>query len=246
MIKAAFFDLDGTLVNSIGGLRASMNIVMNKLGFHEISENQTKRYIGDGYARFVERSLQASADKLYEKAEKAERKNPELAMELEMQADDALAAYDEACEEYLKAFEVHFMDDSGPYDGMTETLEELKKRGIKMACITNKPEIATEKTLKTAGIRDYFSFIVCDDGVIPRKPDPAGCFKAMEALGVERDEVIYLGDTGTDMKTAVNAGFISVGCLYGFRDKKELLANGAKYLIKEPKELIKLLDDYSI
>ena len=74
MIKAAFFDLDGTLVDSVGGLMASMNIVMRKLGFPEITPKQTKQYVGNGYQVFVEKSLKAASEKLYRKAEKAEHK----------------------------------------------------------------------------------------------------------------------------------------------------------------------------
>ncbi len=242
MIKAAFFDLDGTLVDSVGGLQTSMNIVMKKLGFDEITEEQTKKFIGNGYQVFVEKSLKATADRRYFKAEKLAHKNPDMAMELEMQADDALAAYDEACEEYLKVYAVHFMDNSDAYPGMRETLAELRNRGIKLACITNKPVIATAKTLEQAFGKDYFDYVVCDDGVIPKKPDITGCRKAMDALGVASEEVVYLGDTKTDMITAKNADFIAVGCLYGFRDRKELVESGADYLISTPSELPGLID----
>lgn len=221
----------------------SMNIVMRKFGYREIDEKQTKRYVGSGYQKFVECSLKAAADALYRKAEKLEHKDPDKAMELEMQADDVLASYDEACEEYLKVFAEHFMDNSDPYPGMTETLDTLKKRGIRLACITNKPKVAAEKTLDKAFGHGYFDYIVCDDGIIPRKPDPAGCRIAADALNVGASEIIYIGDTKTDMLTAANAGLKSVGCLYGFRDKKELEENGAGYLISEPCELIKIIDE---
>ncbi len=242
MIKAAFFDLDGTLVNSIGGLQASMNIVMRKFGFDEISEEQTKQYVGNGYQKFTECALKATADRLYAKAEKAEHKNPDAAMELEMQADDVLASYEDACEEYLRAYADHYLDNSEPYPGMIETLDTLKAQGIKLACITNKPKLPTDKTLNEAFGEGYFDFVVCDDGIVPRKPDPTGCHNAMKALGVNSDEVIYLGDTKTDMQTAVNAGLKSVGCLYGFRDEAELKSNGANYLINKPLELLPIVE----
>ncbi len=242
MIKAAFFDLDGTLVNSIGGLKASMNLVMKKFGYNEISAEQTKQYVGNGYRKFTECALKATADSLYAKAEKAERKNPDVAMELEMEADDVLASFDDACEEYLKVYAEHYLDDSAPYPGMVETLKQLKAKGIKLACITNKPKVPTDKTLAEAFGEGYFDYVVCDDGIVPRKPDPTGCHNAMKALGVNPDEVVYLGDTKTDMQTAVNAGLTSVGCLYGFRDEAELKANGANYLIKEPLELLPIVE----
>ena len=243
MIKAAFFDLDGTLVDSIGGLRASMNLVMKKFGYNEISVEQTRQYVGNGYRKFTECALKATADSLYAKAEKAERRNPDEAMELEMQADDVIASFDEACEEYLKVYAEHYLDDSAPYDGMVETLTKLKAKGIKLACITNKPKVPTDKTLSEAFGAGFFDYVVCDDGIVPRKPDPTGCKNAMKALGVGKDEVIYLGDTKTDMQTAVNAGLKAVGCLYGFRDEAELKSNGADYLIKEPLELLPIVDE---
>ena len=242
MIKAAFFDLDGTLVNSIGGLKTSMNLVMKQFGFDEISDEQTKKYVGNGYQKFVDCALKATADRLYAKAEKLESKDPDKAMELEMQADDVMASYEDACEAYFEVYAEHYLDNSDPYPGMKETLAKLKDMGIKLACITNKPKVPTAKTLDEAFGHDYFDYVVCDDGIVPRKPDPTGCKNAMEALGVSADEVIYLGDTKTDMQTAVNAGFRSVGCLYGFRDEKELKDNGAVYLIKEPLELIPIVE----
>ena len=245
MIKAVFFDLDGTLVDSAAGLMNSMNIVMRKFGFDEISPEQTKQFIGNGYRVFTEKALQAAADRLYEKAEKLEKKDPDAAMELEMQADDVLAAYDEACAEYLRAYALHYLDGSAAYPGMKETLEELRSRGLRLACITNKPEIAASKTLEQVFGKDIFDYLVCDDGIIPKKPDITGCRRAMAALGVNADEVVYAGDTGTDMLTAKNAGFKAVGCLYGFRDKKELVENGADYLIKEARELTELIDRLS-
>lgn len=238
MVKAVFFDLDGTLVDSVGGLMTSMNLVMDKFGFDRIDAQQTKKYVGNGYQKFVDRALQATADRLYAEAEKAERKDPDKAMELEMQADDVMAAYDDACTEYLRVFKDHFLDDSDAYPGMRETLDELKAHGIKLACITNKPVEATQKTLDKAFGPGIFDYVVCDDGIVPRKPDPTGCFNAMKALGVEKDEILYLGDTGTDMKTAKNAGLTAVGCLYGFRSKKELTDSGADCLISKPEELL--------
>ncbi len=242
MIKAAFFDLDGTLVNSIGGLRTSMNLVMRKFGFNEITAEQTKQYVGNGYQKFTECALKATADSLYTKAEKLEHRDPDKAMELEMQADDVIASYEDACEEYLKVYAEHYLDDSAPYPGMTDTLNWLKSQGISIACITNKPKVPTDKTLAEAFGELHFDYVVCDDGIIPRKPDPTGCRMAMEALEINAGEVVYLGDTKTDMLTAANAGLISVGCLYGFRDEQELKSSGAEYLISEPSELIPIIE----
>ena len=219
-----------------------MNLVMKKFGYNEISAEQTKQYVGNGYKKFTECALKATADSLYAKAEKAERKNPDAAMELEMQADDVLASFDEACEEYLKVYADHYLDDSAPYSGMVETLNQLKAKGLKLACITNKPKVPTDKTLAEAFGEGFFDYVVCDDGIVPRKPDPTGCHNAMKALGVSPKEVVYLGDTKTDMQTAVNAGLTSVGCLYGFRDEAELKSNGANYLIKEPLELLTIVE----
>ena len=159
-----------------------------------------------------------------------------------MQADDVLASFDEACEEYLKVYADHYLDDSAPYPGMVETLNQLKAKGLKLACITNKPKVPTDKTLAEAFGEGFFDYVVCDDGIVPRKPDPTGCHNAMKALGVSPEEVVYLGDTKTDMQTAVNAGLTSVGCLYGFRDEAELKSNGANYLIKEPLELLTIVE----
>ena len=214
-MKAVVFDLDGTLLDTIEDIADSMNHVLDQHGFpcHSISEY--KLFVGDGAANLIKRSV-CGAGASY----------------------DMLAQLEEGYRaEYLK----RHADKTKPYDGIPELLAALTDRGIKKAVLSNKPHNSTEKV-----IAHYFPDIVFD-AVIgqrpghPIKPDPGGVLEILGILGVKKEDILYVGDTGTDMLTAKAAGLKAVGALWGFRDKAELAANGADVYAGQPMDLIDLL-----
>lgn len=126
-----------------------------------------------------------------------------------------------------------------PYEGIPELLEELKKRGMKIAVLSNKPHHATLDVIESLFGKDYFDVVQGQVDGVPIKPDPAGVFRILDRFGLNADEVLYMGDTATDMKTGKAAGAFTVGVLWGFRDRKELEEGHADAIIAQPLDLLK-------
>lgn len=214
--KLIIFDLDGTLVNSIEGLAYSMNNVLRmlKLPTHSIEEYKT--FVGKGIKKLVFNAL------------------PE-----EYRSDKYVSSCNEfMLEDYLSNWEKNMQI----YDGITELLDELKKRGILIAINTNKNQkivdLIEKKTLKKW---DFFSV----NGLTPfteKKPDPSSALSIVKKANVLPSETIFIGDSEIDIMTAKNAGMYSVSVLWGYRSKEELVKYEPDTFIEKPSELINLLD----
>lgn len=213
MKKAIIFDLDGTLLNTLGDLRNAANEALRLRGLPPRSLEEIQCFIGNGVRNLMRRCL------------------PEGAPDTEI--DAALA-------DFKRYYGAHLCDSTVPYDGISELLCELRKRGMKVGVLSNKLDAATQ-TL----IRHYFpgqaDVVFGEHSDIPRKPDPTSCHMVMEQLGVQPEEVLYVGDSGVDMQTARNAGLTAVGVTWGFRSRAVLLENGAHALIDRPEQLLQLL-----
>ena len=211
--KAVIFDLDGTLVNSLDDIADSVNAMLEGYGFptHEIEKY--RHFVGNGSQKLMERTLPE------DKAASAEF------------VKDALAKYKEI-------YDVHLLEKTRPYTGINELLSALKKYRIPVAICTNKHMEAATKIVNILFEKDLFQEVLGDRPGHPKKPDPATPLEIAKNLGVQPEEVAYLGDSSVDMQTAVRAGFLPVGVLWGFRDKEELIANGAKVLLEKPQELL--------
>jgi len=142
-------------------------------------------------------------------------------------------------EEYKKCW----AETTRPYQGIPELLEELQTREIPMVILSNKPHESTTSVVEHFFPEYDFKVIRGALPDVPVKPDPAGALQIAAELGIETQRFIYLGDTNTDMQTAAAAGMFAAGVLWGFRTADELTANGAKALLKEPRDLLPLLDD---
>ena len=124
-----------------------------------------------------------------------------------------------------------------PYPGIVELLEELKGLRAKLGVISNKPHANTVDVIEQVFGDEIFDWVQGQTEEIPRKPDPAGALYTARRLGVSPKECLYIGDTGTDMKTGTAAGMYTVGVLWGFRDRKELQETGAMEIVEEPSQL---------
>lgn len=216
--KAVLFDLDGTLLDTLEDLGNAANRVLTRNGF-PIHTLDTYRYlVGDGVAMLMNRAI------------------PE-----DKRNDDTIRVCVHAFqEEYGRTWNMK----TKPYDGVAEMLDALVVHGLKIAILSNKPDEFTKRCV-TEFLPDWtFDMILGQRDSFPRKPDPAGAKEIAKCMNVPPSHFIYLGDTAVDMKTAVAAGMFPVGALWGFRTGGELLENGAKVLIKRPKELLNLLDYY--
>ncbi|MBQ9384572.1 MAG: HAD family hydrolase [Ruminiclostridium sp.] len=213
MFRYVFFDLDGTLLNTLDDLAAAGNFALRTLGLPEYDTDKYRYMVGNGIPKLIERMLPGNAgDALTEKAH-------------------AL---------FSEYYALHSEDMTRPYEGIPEMLAELKRLDIGTAVITNKDAVFAD-TL----IRKYFG----DDigrvyGSVPgapRKPDPYWVNIALKEYGAAKSEVLYLGDSCVDMQTAANAGLTGAGVLWGFRDREELVGNGAKYICTVPADILDII-----
>ena len=211
--QAVIFDLDGTLLDTLADLADSVNLVLRRNNLPEHELQQYKYFIGDGLTNLVRKALPT-----------------------ELAADDATVT------RYLKAVSEEYNErwskKTRPYTGIPELLRELKNRGIRTAVFTNKPDPVAQKVIRHF-FQDFPFEIV--RGAIPSqpiKPDPSGALAIANEMNLFPNQFIYLGDTGTDMKTANAAGMYPVGVLWGFRTGKELIRNGAKILLEKPEQLL--------
>jgi phosphoglycolate phosphatase len=213
--KAVIFDLDGTLLNTIQDLADSVNIVLRRFGFPEHDVESYKYFVGDGIEELACRALP------------------------ENHRDEAALARSIAAirEEYSK----RWANNTCPYEGIPELLDALTARNIKTAILSNKPDESTKATVSKLLPKWHFQFIVGASPAVPKKPNPKAALEIARSLDISPDELIYVGDTATDMATAVAAGMYPVGALWGFRTAEELTQSGAKKLIKEPGDLLELL-----
>ncbi len=210
------FDLDGTLSNTLESLSVSGNLALKEIGMEPFEMDRYRYFVGDGADELVRRMLIADGDTKCE-------------------------YYDELRSAYRRTFAEHADYKVTVYEGMPETLRELKKRGHKLAVLSNKPhKQAIEVVHKLYG-EDIFDHIQGNVRDIPRKPSPEGALLTAGMIGLDPARIIYVGDTSTDMQTGNNAGMFTVGVLWGFRDRKELEDNNAKLIIQHPNELLSVV-----
>lgn len=217
--KAAIFDLDGTIADTLQSIAYSTNATLESLGLMKRPVEEYNYYAGDGADVLVMRALKAAC----EDDERAE------------------ALYPHARAKYNEVFAYYCMYNVKPFDGMVELLEGLKARGIKIGVLSNKPHDRTVDVVNELFGEGYFDLVCGQREGIPKKPDPSGAKIMLKAFDVEAAECLYVGDTNVDMQTGKNTGMFTVGVLWGFRDREELENNNADAIITHPLELLEYI-----
>lgn len=218
MIKGCIFDLDGTLADTVESIANAVNQAIVSEGFEERPVEKFNFFAGDGMNKAVERALLDAGDAQLEHLDAAIKKAREI-------------------------FGKNPLYHVKPYDGMVEALERFKKRGIKIAVLSNKPHLQAVEVVQAVFGKDCFDQIQGQEEGVPKKPDPAGAFRIAQCWGVLPKECLYVGDTNTDMKTAIAAGMPKVGVTWGFRPRSELIENGADFLADRPQDLLKIQEE---
>jgi len=216
MIKLCIFDLDGTVLNTLETIAYYGNFTLEKHGIEPVLTNTYKSFIGAGIYNLIKNMLN------YRNAYSEE-------------------LFDKVFNDYNKAYNSNSTYKTEPYEGIIELIDNLKAKGIKTAIVSNKPDYPTKCVIKEIFGEGYFDYVIGQREGIPIKPDPYSILEVMSSENVKKDECIYIGDSGSDMKAGKNAGIFSVGVLWGFRDEKDLVANGADLIIKEPSELFEYI-----
>jgi phosphoglycolate phosphatase len=213
--RAVIFDLDGTLLDTLQDLAGSMNKVLQQMGFPEHPTAAYKYFVGDGMVNLARRALPA-----------ADRREEIIA-----RAAEALRA------EYGRRWQ----EQSKPYPGSPEMLERLHRQGIKLAVLTNKAEELAIPMAAAYFPEITFAAVMGAQPNRPLKPDPAGAMMLSRNLALPPAAIVFVGDSGNDMRTAAAAGMYAAGALWGFRTAAELRQSGAKILLERPEDLLGLI-----
>jgi phosphoglycolate phosphatase len=206
---AVLFDLDGTLLNTLGDLTDAVNHTLRRFGYPTRTEDDVRSFVGNGVRKLVERALPGGAD------------DPNM--------ENALA-------EFKGFYTAHCNLRTCPYEGVPEALAALHEAGLKLGVVSNKNDEAVR-----ALCRIFFGSLVTvavggRDGM-PRKPAPAMPLDALETLGATPERTLYVGDSGVDAETALNAGFDCMLVTWGFRDREELAGYDTRYRVDDPAEI---------
>lgn len=210
--EAAIFDLDGTLLDSLGDLADSMNAVLRGSGLPEHPRAAYKRFVGEGVQVLAQRALPPG------------------------QRDDETVARTVAA--MLEEYQHRWDATSAPYPGVPELLDALTARGLQLAMLSNKPEAFTRRIAERFFGRWPFAAVRGARPDVPKKPDPTAARAIATQLDVAPDQILFVGDTAIDMRTATAARMFPVGVLWGFRGVEELRGAGARALIAEPAALL--------
>ncbi len=215
MIHCVIFDLDGTLLNTLDDLCDSTNYALKQFGYPERTLDEVRHFVGNGVKKLIERAIPDGIN------------NPDF-------------------EECLRVFKEHYAanmyNKTAPYNGVPEMLKELRLKGIHTAVVSNKFDAAVKELCKKF-FGDFVQVAIGENEEkgVRKKPAPDSVFKAMNELKVSIEEVIYAGDSETDVQTAKNAEIDCIGCAWGFRPKEILEQEGARYIIDAPQEILKIV-----
>lgn len=210
--RAAIFDLDGTLADTLRDIAESMNFALAEAGRPPRAIDEYRYLAGQGVDHLTRQALGNAA------------------------ADEAVVERVKAT--YLARYGAHKYDHSGPFAGIAEMLDELQRRGVRLAVLSNKPDHATAAMISELFARWRFDVVRGARPGEPLKPHPAAATAVAAALGVRAKECVYVGDTRADMLTGSGAGMFTVGVLWGFRDEAELRESGADAVVQHPRELL--------
>lgn len=212
-INYILFDLDGTLLDSLLDLQSSLNYMLRRYNMPERNLDQVRDAVGNGLGVLVKKSLP------YDVSEQQ---------------------FSEMLEDFKAYYRAHAYDRTKPYEGVLDMLAQLKKQGVHMACVTNKPQEAAD-VLYNKYFADTLSFMQGENPPMPRKPDSAPIFAALKKLGASADECVYVGDSEVDKSTADNSGLSCILCTWGFRGKEKCVELSPEYIAERPNDIVKIV-----
>jgi phosphoglycolate phosphatase len=211
--EAVVFDLDGTLLDTLEDLRSSVNHALRLHGFPEMTYEEIRTFVGNGVRNLMLKAVPGG---------------------------DAEPAFEAVFADFRSHYAVHWRELTAPYEGVIPLVEELHRRGLKLAVVSNKSD-AEVKNLCAEFFGDKMACVRGEVPGVPRKPEPDSVFLALEALGVPRESALYVGDSEVDVRTARNAGLACAAVTWGFRTREELKEAGAETFIDTPAELLEMI-----
>jgi len=209
---AVIFDLDGTLLDTLGDLADSMNAVLKRSSLPVHDTDSYRYFVGKGFTNLVRKAL------------------PEA-----FRTGENIAKYTDAA---VKEYGERWDNKTRPYEGIIDVLNSLYKLGVKMSVLSNKPHQFTLKVVAKFLPLDCFDCVFGEREGVPKKPDPAGALEISRLMEIPPERFLYVGDSDTDMITAKSAGMYPIGVKWGFREPDELIRAGAKTILENPRELL--------
>jgi phosphoglycolate phosphatase len=217
--RLVIFDLDGTLIDSLGDLADAMNAVLEDRGYQVHPRDSYRHFVGDGIELLVRRALPSEVGS----------------------ASSVSQFVGLMRQEYSK----RCLATTRPFPEIPKLLATLRTRKIYTAVLSNKPDAPT-RTLVGELFADHpFAAVRGERSGVPRKPDPTSTLEIISDVGMSPQQTVFVGDTPIDMKTGASAGTRTIGVTWGFRDARELLEAGADHIIDRPLELLSFLDGES-
>lgn len=210
MYNTYIFDLDGTLLSTLGDLAASCNYALRTNGMPERTIDEVRVFVGNGVKKLMERAVPNGED------------NP---------------AFEKTYSDFRKHYMEHNLDTTKPYDGVMDLLKELNSRGKKVAVVSNKFYAATQELCRHF-FGNLVQVAIGEREDIRKKPAPDTVIEAMRQLGVTTEGAVYIGDSDVDIETARNSGMPCISVLWGFRDRDFLLQHGAITLVDTPADIL--------
>lgn len=212
-VSACFFDLDGTLLDTLQDLTNSVNFALREKIYPERTVEEVRSFVGNGIPMLIKRAIpQGTA---------------------ESDAEDVL-------EIFKNHYSAHLNDNTKPYDGIVPLLDNLRKRGFVTGVVTNKAHAAANE-LTQSFFGELINVTVGQKDGAPTKPDPTALCEAMKAAGC--DDGIFIGDSDVDVFTAHNGNIKCIGVTWGFRSRENLVSAGADFIADSPEEIMKILDN---
>ena len=216
--RYAIFDLDGTLLDTLDDLTDSMNYMLGKHNFPLRTRNEVRNFVGNGVRKLVERAIPT-----------------------EYKADDEFI--DKFYDDFSRYYNSHSDIKTSPYPGTLDMLDKLLHSGFDIAIVSNKIDSAV-KSLSAKFFGERIKSAIGEKPSVRHKPEPDMVFMAMEEMGADKENSIYIGDSEVDIQTAKNAGIPCISVLWGFKDRKFLEDSGATVIVESMEELGERLVNY--
>ena len=212
VFKTAIFDLDGTLLDTLRDIAQSVNYALEVNNLQTRPIDEIKSFIGNGILNLIDQSVPKNSTK---------------------------AQKSKVLQNYMTHYALHKKDNSEPFDGIMELLDNLKEKGVNIAILSNKDDKPTKELAK-----EVFTNTVCYakgyTNDMPPKPAPDGIYHILDIINEKLENCIFIGDSDVDIQTGKNAGIYTVGVSWGFREFEELIQNGADKIVHKPSEILEL------
>lgn len=213
MKKLIIFDLDGTILDTLEDLTDSTNFALSKNNMPEHTISEVRSFVGNGIRKLIERAVPQNT---------------------------SVEVIDKVFADFKEYYNIHCMDKTKPYTGITDLMDKLKKAGYKLAIISNKADDAVQ-ILREQFYKEYIDYAAGEIEGVERKPSPEAVNICLADMQILKEEAVYVGDSDVDVATAYNSGVDFIAVLWGFRDKTLLLENGAKKFAEDTNELFDII-----